>query len=274
MDTSKLLRRPLKVENMFGVDTETTQSVISPDKKSKVVFSHSQEIRMGSYEHLFSLLDSDDNLIDNFEPLIAISNHCCWKPDSSYFGLAIRFEKIYGFLLIHWPSLNFTFIKVFNPYPLDISFKNHDFVISYNDQQVAAANTSQLFGGGTTELPYKKYFKPADILFNLAELKFYSRDRLEDIPDIIESDKEYKFDLIDGGFNEFHGTFPQDTITGYNRRAFEVYQLEAFAAYGDKVSKFWLEEIQRKTNNKYNKWNKVSDYIGHRRRQEDEKSLI
>jgi hypothetical protein len=274
MDTSKLLRLPLKDENIFGVDKETIKSIISPNKEFKVVFSHFHEMRMGFYESLFSLLDSQDNTVDKFEPLKAISNnYCCWSDDSKYFTLAIRFERTYGYFIVHLPSLDFALVKIFNPYPLDISFRNHAFVIAYNDRQICAANTNQLFGGGTTALPYKKYFKPTDLLFNLPDLKFNSRDRLQDIATITESDKEYRHDLIDGGFNEFNGSFPQDTISGYNGRAFEVYQLEAFAEYGDKISKFWIEEIQRKTNNKYNRWNKVSDYIGHRTRQEDEKLL-
>ena len=84
-------------------------------------------------------------------------------------------------------------------------------------------------------------------------------------------DKVYNHELIDGGFNEFHGTLPQDTVTGYNGRAFEVYQLQAFAEYGDKISQYWLDEIKRKTNNNYNISHRVSDYIGQRRRQDEEK---
>jgi hypothetical protein len=275
MDISKLLRPPLKDENVFWIDKETIQSVFSPDKKFNLVFSHSHEISMGSYECLFNLLDCQDNIVDNFEPLNAISScDCCWTNDSSYFALAIRFDKTYGYLFVHLPSLDFALIKIFNPYPLDISFHNYEFIIGYNDLQIAAANSNRLVGGGATEIPYKKYFRPADIRFNVVDLKFYSRDRLKDIASITESDNLYRHELIDGGFNEFNGEFPQDTLSGCNGRAFEVYQLEAFAEYGDKISKLWIEEIQRKTNNTYNRWNKVSDYIGHRTRKEDEKLIV
>jgi len=130
-----------------------------------------------------------------------------------------------------------------------------------------------LVGGGITELPYKRYHKPTDITFDLNILEFYPISDLQNILSLTTDDKNYSLGLVDGGYNEFKGKFPKDTISGYNGRAFEVYQLKDFADYGDEISKFWLEEIKRKTNNNYSLWNKVSQYIGHRRRQDDEKYI-
>ena len=104
--------------------------------------------------------------------------------------------------------------------------------------------------------------KPNDLTFDIAELVFYPRQRRNDLTSLIESDKEYNLQLIDGGYNKFEGVFPQNTKQVYNTRQLEIYQLEAFAEYGDKKSQEWLEMIKRKTNNKYNRWTKVSDYIG------------
>ena len=62
--------------------------VVSPDKEFKIAFSHFQEIRMMTYEGLFTLLDDKDNIIDKFEPLTAIdSKLCCWTDDSTYLRL-------------------------------------------------------------------------------------------------------------------------------------------------------------------------------------------
>jgi len=259
------------MKDLNWVDNENVMQVFSPDQKYQVVFSHFHEIRMGVYECLFNLLDNNEKIIDRFEPLTAISsNDCCWAENSACFSLAVRVEENYGYLFIHLPSLEFAFIKIFNPYPLDISFDSDNFIITYNDEQVKAANTNKLFGGGSNTLPYKKYIKPNDLVFKLSDLQFFKRDKMKNLNSIIESYKEYKHELNDGGFNEFKGVFPQDTITGYNGRSFEVYQLEAFAEYGDKVSKLWLDEIKNKTFGTYNKWNKVSDYISFRKRQDYE----
>ena len=108
--------------------------------------------------------------------------------------------------------------------------------------------------------------KPNDLTFDLAELNFHTRQKLNDLTKLIKSDKEYNLQLIDGGYNEFNGVYPQNTKQVYNTRQLEVYQLEAFAEYGDKKSQEWLDLIKRKTNNKYNRWTKVFDYIGYHER--------
>ncbi len=235
--------------------------VVSPDKKFKIAFSHFQEIRMSTYEGLFTLLDNNDTIIEKFEPLTAINSRlCCWTDDSVYFAVAIGHSPS-GYLIARLPQLDFSFLKMANPY-LDISFHNNKVVVGYDDEQVALTNSTQTFGGGVLEIPTKTMIKPNDLTFDLSELTFYSRQQIKDIPNLIKLDKEYNLQLIDGGYNEFKGEFPQNTKQVYNTRQLEIYQLEAFAEYGDKKSQEWLELIKQKTNNKYNRWTKVSDYIG------------
>jgi hypothetical protein len=235
--------------------------VVSPDKKLKIAFSHFQEIRMMTYEGLFTLLDDKDNIIDKLEPLTAIdSKLCCWTDDSTYFAVATGHFSL-GYLIVKLPELNFAFIKMVNPY-LDISFYKDKFLVGYSDEQVALTNSTQTIGGGVLEIPNKKMIKPNDLTFDLGELIFYRRQQLNDFTKLIKSDKEYNLQLIDGNYNEFKGLFPQNTKQVYNSRQLEIYQLEAFAEYGDKKSQEWLEMIKHKTGNRYNRWTKVSDYIG------------
>jgi len=235
--------------------------VASPDKKFKIAFSHFVEIRMSTYEGLFTLLDDNDTIIEKFEPLTVVSERlCCWTDDSTYFAVAIGHSPS-GYFIARLPELDFTFIKMTNPY-LDISFLKDKFVVGYNDEQVALTNSTQTFGGGVLEIPSKTMIKPNDLTFDLSVLTFYSRRQIKDIPNLIRLDKEYNLPLIDGGYNEFKGVFPQNTKQVYNTRQLEIYQLEAFAEYGDKKSQEWLELIKQKTNNKYNRWTKVSDYLG------------
>ena len=235
--------------------------VVSPDKKFKIAFSHFQEIRMLIFEGLFTLLDEFDTIIEKFEPLTAISqNLCCWKNDSTYFAVGVG-RSPSGYLIVKLRQLDFSFIKIANPY-LDISFHKDKFVVSYNDEQVALTNSTQTFGGGVLEIPNKNMIKPSDLTFDLSDLAFYPSSQLKDLSNLFKSDREYNLQLIDGGYNEFKGIFPQSTKQVYNNRQFEIYQLEAFAEYGDKKSQEWLEMIKNKTQNNYNRWTKVSDYIG------------
>jgi hypothetical protein len=234
------------------VNTQYVHYVISPNKKFKIAFSHFQEIRMSTYEGLFTLLDDDDTIIEKFEPLTAISERlCCWTNNSNYFTVAIgHFPS--GYLIVRVPELDFAFIKILNPY-LDISFNSNKFLVGYSDEQVALTNSTQTFGGGVLEIPSKTMIKPNDLIFDLSDLIFYSRQQLNDLIKIIKSDKEYNLQLIDGGYNEFKGVLPQNTKQVYNTRQLEIYQLEAFAEYGDKKSQEWLEMIKRKTSNNYNR---------------------
>jgi hypothetical protein len=259
LDTSKFLRKP--IDDTRFVNTEYVRYVDSPDKKFKIAFSHFQEIRMSTYEGLFTLLDDNDTVIEKFEPLTGISEQlCCWADDSTYFAVAVGHSPS-GYLIVKFPNLDFAFIRMVNPY-LDIKFHRDKFLVGYNDEQVAMTNSTQTLGGGVLEIPSKTMIKPNDLTFDLSGLIFYPRKRLIDFADLIKFDKEYNLQLIDGGYNEFKGEFPQNTKQVYNTRQLEIYQLEAFAEYGDKKSQEWLELIKSKTGNKYNRWTKVSDYIG------------
>ena len=259
MDISKFLRQPIK--DTTWVDMQHVDYIVSPDKKFKIAFSHFQEIRMSTYEGLFTLLDDKDTIIEKFELLTAINEKlCCWTNDSTYFAVATGHSPS-GYLIVKLPELDFAFIKIVNPY-LDIAFKKDKFLVGYSDRQVAVTNSTQTYSGGVLEIPNKKMIKPKDLMFGLGELIFYQQKQLGNVTELIKSDKEYNLQLIDGGYNEFKGIFPQNTKQVYNTRQFEIYQLEAFADYGDKKSQEWLEMIKQKTGDNYNRWTKVSDYIG------------
>jgi len=262
MDASKLLRKPIK--DTTWVDMSSIKYVDSPDDKYKIALSHFQEVRMGWYEGLFTLIDNHDNIIDKFDPILAVSsNLCCWSIDSTCFAIAVKIAtSTYGYLIVKTRDLHFSFIKMSDPFPWDISFNNNVFTISCNDSYVEVSNSTQTFRGGNLEIPSKQYFKPDSIRLNIDELTFYPRLQLNNLAKITETDREYNLKLIDGGFKQFMGIFPINTTQVYNTRQLEVYQLEAFAEYGDKKAQEWLELIKQKTKNNYNRWTKVFDYIG------------
>jgi hypothetical protein len=243
------------------VNMDYVQYVVSPDKKFKIALSHFQEIRMSTYEGLFTLLSDNDKIIEKFEPLTVVSERlCCWTDNSRYFAVAVGHYPP-GYLIVRVPELDFAFIKMTNPY-LDIKFQEDKLLVGYSDEHVAVTNSTQTLGGGDLEIPSKTMIRLNDLTFHLSDLTFYPRQKFSEMTKIIKSDKEYNLQLIDGGYNKFKGTFPQNTKQVYNTRQFEIYQLEALAEYGDKQSQEWLELIKLKTGNKYNRWTKVSDYIG------------
>jgi hypothetical protein len=260
MDASKLLRKPFLVKRWD--QSEEVTFVPSPDKKYKIAFSHFVEERMGSYRGLFSLLDESDNIIDGFEPVTTFTDKMCyWNSDSNIFVLPTA-DFNYGYLLVKVADLSISFLKLANPYPTILHFKNDVLVVSYDEYQLSLRNSIQTFGGGPLEIPSKVYLKPPDIEIPLKELTFFSRKKLGKLEELTKSAREFRLDPIDGRFREFKGVFPQSTKQVYNTRQLEVYQLEAFAEYGDEQSAKWLNAIKDKTVDKYNKWEKVANYLG------------
>jgi hypothetical protein len=192
---SRLKRKLLG--DLTWVDMEKVYYSISPDKTYKIAFSHFREFRMGSYEGLFSLLNDDDKIIDNFETLTADnSNHCSWTADSTYFTLSTC-RYLSGYLIIKLPELDFAFIKMANPTPLDINFENHTLIQSYNNDQLLLTNSVQTVGGGILEIPSKKSLKPNDLHFDLNNIPFYQRPKLENLETLTSMDTQYRLDLID-----------------------------------------------------------------------------
>lgn len=190
MDVSKLLRKTIK--DTTWVDMQHVDYVVSPDKKYKIAFSHFQEIRMSTYEGLFTLLDDNDTIIEKFEPLTAISNGlCCWTRDSNYFAVAVGHSPS-GYLIVRLPEIDFAFIKMVNPY-LHISFNGDKFFVGYSDEQVALANSTQTFGGGILEIPTKTMIKPNELTFDLLDLSFIQENNLTTLQTLLNPVKNIIF---------------------------------------------------------------------------------
>jgi hypothetical protein len=260
MDKDRLLRDPFRKVEWFTYDT--IRSRVSPNSKFSLLFSHSREGSMMNYECLFTLTENSESIIDNFEPLTAIADYySCWKADSTVFALALsRFA--FGYLLVKVPSLELGFIRVFNPYPLEVAFIGESFRISYKDDSVRLTNSMATFKAGETEIPKKIYTKPKDVVIDLNDINFYSRVELDRLGELTADQPLYNLELIEDGFREFKGIYPQNTKQIYNTRQLEIYHLEAFAEYGDPVSVAWIDEIRAKTNGDYSRWDKVYDYLG------------
>ena len=258
IDPKRYLRAPFDVVD--GVFSEEIKTHLSPDQSMKLVISHCWNYKPGSNPGLFHLLDFSDNIIESFKPHTT-NGHLAWTKDSRYLAIDIG-ENQKGILVIDTMLMQAALIRT---NCRDFHIENEKIVISISEKFMERINSDLLIGGGTSQLPRIKYEKPTDLAFPINSLPFYPKSNIPAIFKLTEKQKEVILDPIANGFWEFKGSFPQNTVDGFNNRDFEMYQLETFAAYGDAQSLKWLEEIKA-MNKPYEKWDKVVDYLGERKR--------
>ncbi len=232
----------------------------SPNKTHAIVISHCWTYKRGAKACLFHLVDNNENIIEDFTPLTTNAK-LSWSEDNSMIAICVG-EAHRGILIYHIEEKAFSFFKS-NSYTF--KFDNNQLKLYISDKFVEQLNSSQLLGGGESELPRVKYVRPDDITVDVRQLKKFNKSELENYFDVGEANPIY-IDPLERGFWPFNGRLPQNTTQGYNGRDFEMYQLETFAKFGDSQSIEWLFEIKEKTKNEYSKWDKVSDYLGHRER--------
>ena len=256
---NKYLREPYL--NVAGNFSHKVTNYPSPNGQHSIVVSHCWEYRMGANACLFHLIDENEEIIENFSPLTT-NSRLSWSQDSSRLAILIG-EQHRGILLYDLEHRNFSFVKS-NCYTFKI--ENEKLVLFISENFINQLNSEKLIGGGVSELPRVKYLKPEDIQIDISTLETFTK---ADLSTYYQNGAENEINIypVEKGFWEFKGDLPQDTIRGYNGRDFEIYQLELFAKYGDEQSIEWLFEIKVMTENKYSKWDKVSKYLGNRKRE-------
>ena len=254
IDPKRYLRAPFDVVD--GVFSNEIKTHVSPDQSMKLVISHSWNYKPGSNPGLFHLLDFSDNIIETFSPHTT-NGHLQWTTDSRYLVLDIG-ENEKGLLVFDTMLMQVALIRTSCR---DFKIENENIIISISDKFMERINSDLLIGGGKTQLPRVKYKCPNDVTIAISNLTFFPKNKIPAILQLTEKQTPIILDPIEDGFWEFNGTFPQNTIDGYNNRAFEMYQLETFAAYGDAQSIQWLQAIKAQ-NKPYQKWDKVVDFLG------------
>lgn len=255
----KYLREPFR--NIKGDFQKELKIFPSPDKEKNIVISHCWEYRMGANVCLFHLTDNKMKIIEDFTPHTTYGK-IKWAEDSNTVAITIG-ESQKGILIMHIELMEFSLVKT---NCIDFEIEKGILKLIIPQDQIDLLNSDKLYGGGISELPRIKYIKPADITIEIASLIYYQKNQLKHI---FELNKEEKINLapINSGFWEFIGKLPQNTYDGFNGREFEVYQLEAFARFGDQQSMKWLDEIKSMTDKRYDIGWPVSYYLGKRERE-------
>lgn len=234
----------------------------SHDKRYSIILTHCWEWAKDCDCFLFALIDEKEQILENFEPLVS-RRHILWSQNSRYVIIPVG-QSNSGFLIYDVQESTFGLIKFKRIGLIDISTTENEIVLGYPASQIKSLNDATLFGGGENGLPRKKYLKPEDLSIPFDKIKLHTKSSLATIFDIEKT--LYSLEPIENGFHEFNGRLPSNTKDGFNRREFQVYQLEAFAEYGDEQSIKWLNEIIKKTSNNYSRWKNVSEYIGFKKR--------
>jgi len=255
-DHDKYFRQPFS--NIQGDFRKDPKYYASPDGMKNIIISHCWEYRMGANACLFHLIDNDKNIIEDFTPFTT-NGKVSWNEKSNICGISIG-EKERGIIIMDTELHKFALIKTDCR---DFKIENNTLMLFISQKEIDLLNRETLYSGGTTELPRVKFERPEDIYVELDSLKYFKKKELPNIYNL-SSDEKIEHLPIQNGFWEFKGRVPTNTYDGFNNRDFEVYQLEAFAKYGDEQSIEWLNEIKAMKDRKFDRWAKVSYYLGYR----------
>jgi hypothetical protein len=259
IDPILLIREPYRT--FSGYVNENVKYFTSPNGLFHLVISHCWEYRMGSNACLFNLVSNEEKIIEDFIPHTT-NGIVKWSEDSNFIACRIG-DRYSGVLIMNLISHKFSFIQTRCN---NFIFQNSSIVFNIPDRELDLYNTDKVVGGRKNELPRVKYGKPPDAVIQLSALVFQDKDKLAKINELPTEIGEIRLDPIEDGFWPFDGKFPSNTWDGFNGREFEVYQLEAFAKFGDAQSIKWLNEIKSMPDKKFNNGTRVSFYLGNRER--------
>ena len=261
IDPDFLIRKPY-IGNPYVSYSNEVHYHNSPNNLYILTISHCWEYRMGSNACLFNLINNDGKIVEDFMPYTC-GRRFSWSDDSKFLSVLIN-EKNEGVLIMDLVRHQFAFIRSRSRY---FSFQNNSLCFTIPDKDIESMNSGRLLGGGSSELPRIKFIKPPDVFIPLDRLTFYDKNNLKNITENANDMQEVHLEPLREGFWPFYGKLPQNTWDGFNGREFEIYQLEAFANYGDEQSIKWLTEIKLLSKSRYNNGTTVSYYLGRRERE-------
>jgi len=225
-----------------------------------IIITHEWEFEKDSRTYIFHLIDNHSTIIESYEPF-STNGQIFWSPNGKQIVVGVDLPKD-GYLIHDIQNNSFAWVKNTSMEMLNIRIDEKEIIFEFPKDELDRFNGcyQKPFGRESNELPIIKYEYPKTSEFVLKDLKFYPREILKNISNL--SENEINLYPIKVGYLPFDGILPQNTYDGYNGRDFEVYQLEEFADYGDPQSIEWLNQIKNKVGSDYNKWAKVSEYLG------------
>ena len=233
----------------------------SPDGRLALAFEDTAEVSNGFYVSRISVRKCDGTDWKTLGDLEAFGLFGCWNTTSDIF--AVPAGSIETLFLFNVRSDCFAFVRVKLVFTLDFTFPEPDQLnVKTRPDQLVAANSSYVLGGGHCEFPVKRFKAPPDRTFNFSDLVWRSRCDLDQLENHIHETQCIDMSLIPDGYFGFQGKFPESTVQTINGRPLELWHLEEFAEYGDPQSRDWLFAAKRIAGTKYNRWHRVSRYLG------------
>lgn len=244
-----------------GPDCGNVYAVPSPDGSHAVVFSHAWEMTMMNWSYCFTLLDKGLAVAEEFPKLTSIRTSCAWSSDSAFF--AVPGEAWGGLLLWDVRRKSFALIRT-GSRQFIFDFQGPDRLrVQCDPEQLRAIN----LGAGVSSSPVQRYKALPDSLIEVRTLSWHPREELSKADQLAKTALAVKAGLVKDGFFPFKGRFPASTTDVIDDRRLETFHLEAFAAFGDKQSQAWIDEIKRKVGeDRYTGAIVVSKLLGKRKR--------
>jgi hypothetical protein len=256
-------------------DHQKLKSFWSPDKKHKLIFSHSVEFSMGTCSWCVTLA-TKHKILHPFPPSFIGKPYCAWSFDSRFFAVQIS-STLPVILVWNCDKDCFAVINLQAPEGEMKFLKNGDLVYEINDYGLN--ESSEILNNvytwekenGKPEWPLIRY-KKNSIKFKRSQLKFYPADEISNIKKIIKVQKQYQLNVAENGFLPFKSEAPQSTDHKINGKRLKIFQLEAFAKYGDHVCQKWLKAVRKKQDERTAQGGNRSDhhtvvkYIGEQKR--------
>lgn len=240
----------------------------SPDKNYFIRIGSTYEYTYGITSAVtFHLLDKHKEVIFDFRPLAAEAKDCKWSKDSRYIVAAARCNDFNGVCVIDLQKKKFGLVNFKNSPQIEVKLVDSTKVcVRADSDQLKARNNTATFGAGPAEFPCIRYRGEQPVILDINDLVYKKLENISHAASLFSKAKTHTVRIIKDGFHPFKGLLPQSTTQKFNTRQMEVFHLELFAAYGDKVSAKWLKEVKQLSKGKYSPWDHVSNYLGKRKR--------
>lgn len=247
---------------------EIEHRIVSPDGRWLAVTFLQTETRMGWYAARIALADARDRIVEPFDAVRAETTRPpAWSPDSEWLLFPARAGQAFVYIAWRVAASKFGLIRIDNPYPLELSFESAGSLrIAVRREQVEAANSDVVFGGGRCEAPVRRFRATPPTSVALAALALHPRSSLARIAKLAESAVHVELGLVPDGFHPYDGPGLKSTRQKINGRSLEGHHLEAFADHGDPVARAWLDELRQRMGDDYDCWAPVAKVLGTRKR--------
>jgi len=253
--------------------TDISLRVKSPDKRLTAIVFDAREYAMGWWDARLVLVDASGAVVEDFGGLfIETASKPAWSADSKWLAFPTRTNGADGaapfvYLAWHVARNRFGVVPVTNPYPLSVGFVAPGTLrLRISPSQVEAANVREVFGGGISEAPVRRFRADRPVEIALRSLAMHAQEEIPSLAQLAAKEPPIDLALRPAGFHPYRGPGLKSSTQRINGRPLEGHHLEDFAEWGDEVAKAWLAEVRDRMKKRYDRWAPVGSILGARKR--------